>query len=781
LSLLRSRFVDGVECRHGGIPRSVEPSPTPARGVIKCVLQDAEVSSCTVAVEFLHPLAPSPDASHLESDVVRRLFSTILDRRLTMLLRGGASSCNCPPCILDFAVSSRPVLPTLLNTSTTATVAAQGTDTGVSVGCALSVQIREMQRIATHGVSEGEVAYAVASWQSAFAADRPVSSADIAEDCLQHFRLAGRVPLAGPEKEGVICREFLSHRLVASRVNDMAKQFDVRVADTACRVCVQCGPTPSLDVDALWAVALSETLADPAPLWERAVSGVHTLRSQTSALAAIVPLCDAPVTNCVAKPMPSIDAVEFTLGNGVVACCLRRATPGRVALQAFALGGSTELDEADECAMCVLDDVVLSAGLSPDLDAVALRELSSASQTRVNTQRHLYHRGIGGSTLTGQFGLLLDLAATRLRLGTERFEVDSTKLAVERTRARLLEEVGQRHHDPNFWFGQRARLLSCNGVDIPVLRPVSEEAVRALTTARCARLHTRGFAEAPGKFTFVFVGDLPPDGDLLEMLSSRLGGLATKADPWTLDGAPSQLPSGFANGVVEEEVLSETAEKATTLIIFHAKVCREDAGVAHLEHFLHLEAARRCAQDRMLARLRGEAGGVYSVSVALGRVSLSPHAHITVSFDSDAARQSVLAGMVVDELRKLQQEGPSSQEVLAIRQALKDTHARNLSGAASNSYWLFYVLEAYKGKRLGRALGAQHLRDSVEEVVWAASHGYADNVDRIDVTCLKAVFAEHFRLDNYVHLVLKPGVSAQDGVTSDTNLAGEAPKNTSRI
>jgi len=137
--------------------------------------------------------------------------------------------------------------------------------------------------------------------------------------------------------------------------------------------------------------------------------------------------------------------------------------------------------------------------------------------------------------------------------------------------------------------------------------------------------------------------------------------------------------------------------------------------------------------------------------------------------------------MVVDELRKLQQEGPSSQEVLAIRQALKDTHARNLSGAASNSYWLFYVLEAYKGKRLGRALGAQHLRDSVEEVVWAASHGYADNVDRIDVTCLKAVFAEHFRLDNYVHLVLKPGVSAQDGVTSDTNLAGEAPKNTSRI
>mmetsp|Transcript_41364 Transcript_41364/g.109590 ORF Transcript_41364/g.109590 Transcript_41364/m.109590 type:complete len:180 (+) Transcript_41364:672-1211(+) len=46
-----------------------------------------------------------------------------------------------------------------------------------------SLWIREMQRTAFHDVRNGEVVHAVASWQSAFAADCSVNSADVAEFC----------------------------------------------------------------------------------------------------------------------------------------------------------------------------------------------------------------------------------------------------------------------------------------------------------------------------------------------------------------------------------------------------------------------------------------------------------------------------------------------------------------------------------------------------------------------------------------------------------------------
>lgn len=480
--------------------------------------------------------------------------------------------------------------------------------------------------------------------------------------------------------------------------------------------------------------------------------------------------------------MDSIDAVEFTLPNGIVACCIRRPTPGRVAFQAFALGGSTELDEFDECAMGVLDDVVLAAGLSDELDGAALAELQSVAQTRVNTQRHLYHRGIGGSTTSGQLSLLLRLMAARFLLPKSRLASDGAANAVARTRSRLTEDIKQRTQGPHFLLGQRARILSCGGNDIPVLRPVGSDAVDSLTTDRCSELHARGFVGSPANFTFVFVGDLPPDIELAPMLTGTLGHLKGGKDPWlsTDQALPMPLPLDFCTGVARETIYSTSAEKATVLMILHVTVPMEDSASSHLDAILSIHAACRCAQDRLLEILRRDAGCVYTVSVTFGRNSLSPHGHITVSFDCHPKwHESLLEGALL-ELRKLQDAGPSAEEAANVGNALADTHARNLAGTSANSYWLFYVLDAYKGERLRCVKTANPSArldaSAVEKSVWTASHGRTALISAVTTSeRLRSTFRSYFNLDNYVHLVLEPDTTpttvSHDGNDVDVPLS----------
>mmetsp|Transcript_104113 Transcript_104113/g.299888 ORF Transcript_104113/g.299888 Transcript_104113/m.299888 type:complete len:152 (-) Transcript_104113:1980-2435(-) len=96
-------------------------------------------------------------------------------------------------------------------------------------------------------------------------------------------------------------------------------------------------------------------------------------------------------------PLPKIEATEVELSNGIV-IAFQRSTRRKehIAFQGFALGGSSELSEYEETAFCMIDEVAGLSGLG-ELNGDALANLTSTWQTRVNTQRHTYHRGIGGS------------------------------------------------------------------------------------------------------------------------------------------------------------------------------------------------------------------------------------------------------------------------------------------------------------------------------------------------------------------------------------------------
>ncbi|CAK0813700.1 unnamed protein product [Prorocentrum cordatum] len=89
-----------------------------------------------------------------------------------------------------------------------------------------------------------------------------------------------------------------------------------------------------------------------------------------------------------------------------------------------------------------------------------------------------------------------------------------------------------------------------------------------------------------------------------------------------------------------------------------------------------------------------------------------------------------------------------------------------MAGPAASSYWMFYLLDAYKAERLRRAKEAcgsavepaSPDAHAVEDDARAASRCRADLIAAAATPeRLRSAFGRHFQLDNYVHLVLQPG------------------------
>ena len=145
-----------------------------------------------------------------------------------------------------------------------------------------------------------------------------------------------------------------------------------------------------------------------------------------------------------------------------------------------------------------MDEVAQLSGLA-DMSATDLAHRQSAFQTRVNTQRHTYHRGIGGSSPSNNLKLLLEMLHQKLTPGAQQFKPSALQRAV----TLQLQSLKHRDKSPEFLFGERAR-LSAYG-DQPIQRPLSADMLEGVTTELLSHLYHSGFTACPTDFRFVFV------------------------------------------------------------------------------------------------------------------------------------------------------------------------------------------------------------------------------------------------------------------------------------
>ena len=161
-----------------------------------------------------------------------------------------------------------------------------------------------------------------------------------------------------------------------------------------------------------------------------------------------------------------------------------------------------------------------------------------------------------------------------------------------------------------------------------------------------------------------------------------------------------------------------------------------DTGLDELD--MHrARAASTLVGMRLREILREQLGGTYGVSVNYGNTAPQKgYGTMTVSFGSAPDRVETLQKAVLEEVTRLQKEGPSADDL----QKVQEMERRELeTSARQNQYWL-------------GSLQTVHL------LGWDAT-GIARRVERtnaLTVPVLHETIRKYFPLERYVVVTLKP-------------------------
>jgi len=384
----------------------------PAGRAPLCYHEDPELSQSQALIEFFEPFVTENSVAHIERDVARRLLTSLMDQRLGFIARNGdvddaaeviaaatatamATSAEprskpSPP-FLWAGVSTRPIIQDLLCTGVSATVASgpgaleRGVE-GLLTAC---------QRAALHGFTAPEVAVAKHKWRLAFDAQRADAtnrlSSVVVDGLVEHFNRRGALPCATFHDELDLCLAALE-RTTAADLNALAAEtFSIDGMHVGARaaaessvvgapvsnneaasvgggergrfraVCLTRQTTGKAAAAVAAAGSGADEAADKAEAAARAMVARAIARVQAAELRAW-PVKEPPPTALTAEPIATVTPVappsalaecgasELVLDNGLVVCVKR--TPqfkrGQVAFQGFALGGSSELTEAQE-------------------------------------------------------------------------------------------------------------------------------------------------------------------------------------------------------------------------------------------------------------------------------------------------------------------------------------------------------------------------------------------------------------------------------------------------
>ena len=222
----------------------------------------------------------------------------------------------------------------------------------------------------------------------------------------------------------------------------------------------------------------------------------------------------------------------------------------------------------------------------------------------------------------------------------------------------------------------------------PRSRPISVAVLDEIDLGTAVDFYEDRFADA-SDFTFVFVGAI--DLDVMRPLAEQyLGSLPTVER----NDGPVDLDIDPPDGHIEKTVRAGVEPQSQTRIAFTGPFDYT------AQNRVAIRVMAEALQLRLMERMREDLGGTYSVGVNASYQRI-PEGRYTLSiqFGSDPERAEELRGVVFEELRGLQADGPSQEDVEKVVEAEKLSLEANLQ---LNPYWavqLMYSREADQDPR----------------------------------------------------------------------------------
>lgn len=628
-------------------PPNAPPRPTPAvpdhEGTLFSIETDPELSTTSIQIACKHPLAPDGSASDYRRDLVEGLYSQMLNQRM------GERVLEANPPYLFAGIGKSH----MVRVKDMASLRA-----GVKEGQwaeGLKALLLESRRARRDGFTTNELERAkistLRSYERAYEERDKTESGSYAREYVGNF--LENEPIPGIEEELKMARRFLSD----ITLHEVNRAGDRWITDTNRVILFSAPDKPGVKKptkEEILAVIKEADAAEIAPYSDGAFE---------APLLASTPKAGKIVSE---KEHKDVEATEWVLSNGI-RVLLKPTTfkNDQIMMSAFSPGGHSLVSDGDYLSAAMASSILSQSGWGP-YDAIQLRKKLAGKIASVGSGIGEFYETMSGSAspkdLETWFQLMyLHFVAPR-----------ADEKSFQSYTARLKESIENRERNPAAVFGDAIeKALYGNH---PRHLPMTVEMIKDLDREKALKIYRERFANA-GDFTFIFVGAFKA-GDLKPLVETYLASLPAsnrKEEGKHVGDDPKR-------GKLNVEVRKGIEAKSAVRLTFHG-----DAKWSMDERHA-LRTAVEVLRIRLREVMREDKGGVYGVSV-YGDMSRLPKetfsTGISFSCSPDTANELIRAAL--DEIKRLQDEGPSAENLDKVR----ETQLRNFErGLKENGFWM---------------------------------------------------------------------------------------------
>jgi zinc protease len=566
----------------------------------------------------------------------------------------------------------------------------------------------ESNRVKQFGFGASELERAkkwwVASYERAYNERDKSESSSFAQEYVSHFLTGEAAP--GIEYEYRLAKVLIP-AITAGEVADAAK---VLFADTS-RAILGVSPQKEglvLPTEAQLRDTIAKADAVAVMAWNDAASG-----------KALMDALPDPGTIKERREIPEIGVTVVKFANGIEAWLKPTDYKNdQVLFSLNALGGAS-LAPPDRYLEALLSPALVQLSGVGGHSAVDLQKLLAGKIAGARASIGLSSHAISGSANpanleTGLQLLYLNFTAP----GNDEEAFGIIKKQLDATYA-------NRDQNPGLLFGEKVAQVNTG----------NNYTAESITLARLAKLDRTAMASFykdrfsnAADFTFLMVGTFKTD-EVLPLLQRYVGSLPSKGEALS---KPKDVGFKFPAANETATVAKGREPKATTQISFFADPPQDS------NELTRINAATDVLEIALRDILREELGETYTVSVGLEQEMFQRGGgFIAVSFTAAPENLQKMTGRVMQEIQRLQQEGPNADLTNRAKESARREHE---TGMKTNGYWLSRLQGA-------RMLGLDPVAHILER---------EKRIDAITAANIKEAFVKYFPMNRYTTVTLLP-------------------------
>jgi zinc protease len=367
-----------------------------------------------------------------------------------------------------------------------------------------------------------------------------------------------------------------------------------------------------------------------------------------------------------------LNMTVWTLSNGVTVWLKPTDfKEDEIAMQATSPGGWSNSSLEDHQSAAMAAGLVQQGGVRA-FSAIDLQKALAGKAVQVSPFINQNTEGMSGSASPQDLETMLQLVW--LYFTAPREDETAFQAFIAQGRA-VLENLGS---NPMAAFADTFSVTMAQGH--PRSRPLSVAVLDEIDLKTGVDFYKERFADA-SDFTFVFVGaiDLDIMRPLVEQYLGSLPRIERVDSHVDLDIDPPDAH-------IQKTVRAGVEPQSQTIMAFSGPFDYT------AQNRVGMRVMAQALEIRLRERMREDLGGTYGVGVTGGYEQIPEESYtVTVAFGSDPLRSEELRGVVFEELRKLQVEGPSQEDVDKVVEGERRTRETNVR---LNPYWAAQLIGA---------------------------------------------------------------------------------------